>query len=109
MSSRKMVNNITELIGDTPAVRINRLTGENDGEVYVKLEAFNPSGSVKDRAAYHMIAEAERLGIVGKSGNWYTYEGEKFAQGIQKAADALREDDELRESVAEAARKELQK
>ncbi len=64
MSSRKMVNNITELIGDTPAVRINRLTGENDGEVYVKLEAFNPSGSVKDRAAYHMIAEAERLGLI---------------------------------------------
>lgn len=64
MLQRKMVNSITELIGDTPAVRLNRLTSEEDGEVYVKLESFNPSGSVKDRAAYHMIAEAERLGLI---------------------------------------------
>jgi len=64
MTSRKMVNSITELIGDTPAVRINRLVGPQDAEVYVKLEKVNPSGSVKDRAAYHMIAEAERLGLI---------------------------------------------
>lgn len=59
-----MVDRITELIGDTPAVRINRLVGEQAAEVYVKLERFNPSGSVKDRAAHHMIAEAERLGLI---------------------------------------------
>jgi cysteine synthase A len=62
--SGKMVQNITELIGDTPAVRINRLVGENDAEVYVKLEYFNPSRSVKDRAAYNMIAQAEKEGIL---------------------------------------------
>ena len=62
--SRKMVQNVTELIGDTPAVRINRLVGENDAEVYVKLEYFNPSRSVKDRAAYNMIAQAEKDGIL---------------------------------------------
>jgi cysteine synthase A len=61
MKSR-MVNSITELIGDTPAVRLNRLSSDQDAEVYVKLEAFNPSGSVKDRAAYHLIATAERDG-----------------------------------------------
>jgi cysteine synthase len=60
--SRKMVGSITELIGDTPAVRIRRLVGEEDAELYVKLEYFNPSGSVKDRAAYHMIARAEQEG-----------------------------------------------
>ncbi|WP_018752074.1 cysteine synthase A [Paenibacillus sanguinis] len=58
----KVVQNITELIGDTPAVRIHRLTGPDDAEVYVKLEYFNPSGSVKDRAAYNLIAQAEQQG-----------------------------------------------
>ncbi|MFC5449563.1 cysteine synthase A [Paenibacillus aestuarii] len=57
-----MVNNITELIGDTPAVRINRLLQESDAELYVKLEYFNPSGSVKDRAAFNLIAQAEKDG-----------------------------------------------
>lgn len=60
----KIVKNITELIGETPVVRLNRLPGKHDAEVYVKLEMFNPSGSVKDRAASHMIAEAERLGLL---------------------------------------------
>ncbi|WP_028551103.1 cysteine synthase A [Paenibacillus sp. UNC451MF] len=64
MSNNRMVNSITELIGDTPAVRLNRLTGDNDAEVYVKLEYFNPSGSVKDRAAMNLIAQAEKDGIL---------------------------------------------
>lgn len=57
-----MVNNITELVGETPVVKLNRLLGEKDAEVYVKLEYFNPSGSVKDRAASFMISEAEATG-----------------------------------------------
>lgn len=60
----RMVNSITSLIGDTPAVRINRLSGPEHAEVYVKLELFNPSGSVKDRAAYNMIARAEKDGLL---------------------------------------------
>ncbi|WP_420832559.1 cysteine synthase A [Paenibacillus periandrae] len=59
-----MVNNVTELIGDTPAVRIRRLAGEDDAEVYVKLEYMNPSGSVKDRAAYNLILQAELDGLL---------------------------------------------
>lgn len=59
---RKVVASIYELIGDTPAVKLNRLVGEQDAEVYVKLEYFNPSGSVKDRAAFNLLAEAERQG-----------------------------------------------
>ncbi|MFB6363057.1 cysteine synthase A [Paenibacillus elgii] len=61
----KMVNSITELIGDTPAVRIRRLVQENDAELYVKLEYFNPSGSVKDRAAFNLIVQAEKDGLIG--------------------------------------------
>jgi cysteine synthase A len=60
----KLVDSITELIGGTPAVRLNRLTDERDAEVYVKLEYFNPSGSVKDRAAYNLIAQAEKDGLL---------------------------------------------
>ncbi|MBP1993513.1 cysteine synthase A [Paenibacillus eucommiae] len=62
LTQRRMVQSITELIGDTPAVRINRLVQEGDAELYVKLEYFNPSGSVKDRAAYNLIEQAEKDG-----------------------------------------------
>ncbi|WP_253299032.1 cysteine synthase A [Paenibacillus barcinonensis] len=56
--------NVTELIGQTPAVRLSRLTGRDSADVFVKLEYFNPSGSVKDRAAYNLIAQAERDGLL---------------------------------------------
>lgn len=62
MTHRKMVQSIIELIGDTPAVRINRLGQKGDAELYVKLEYMNPSGSVKDRAAFNLIAQAEKDG-----------------------------------------------
>jgi len=64
MGKRRVAANVTELIGDTPAVRLNRLVGGEDAEVYVKLEMFNPSGSVKDRAAFNLIATAERQGLL---------------------------------------------
>jgi cysteine synthase A len=60
----RLVNSIADLIGDTPAVRLNRLAGKQDAEVYVKLEFFNPSGSVKDRAAFNLIAQAEKDGVL---------------------------------------------
>ncbi|MBO8172292.1 MAG: cysteine synthase A [Bacillaceae bacterium] len=60
----KVVENISDLIGETPLVKINRLTGQNDADVYVKLEYFNPSRSVKDRAAYNMIIAAEKAGLL---------------------------------------------
>ncbi|WP_409289917.1 cysteine synthase A [Peribacillus sp. SCS-37] len=58
----KVVNNITDLIGDTPVVRLNRVVPEGAADVYVKLEMFNPSKSVKDRAAFNMIKTAEEEG-----------------------------------------------
>jgi cysteine synthase len=63
-----VVNNITELIGNTPVVRLNRFTTSQDAELYVKLERFNPSGSVKDRAAYNLILQAELAGLLKPGG-----------------------------------------
>jgi len=60
----KVVNNIMELIGDTPAVKLQRIVGEDMADVFVKLEYFNPSGSVKDRAAYNLIHQAELKGLL---------------------------------------------
>ncbi|MBB6716515.1 cysteine synthase A [Clostridium gasigenes] len=57
-------NGVLELIGKTPILKINNLVDENSAEVYVKLEKFNPGGSVKDRAAIGMIEKAEELGLL---------------------------------------------
>ncbi|MVX66151.1 cysteine synthase A [Clostridium chromiireducens] len=54
-----------ELIGNTPIIKVNNLTkDENIADVYVKLEKFNPGGSVKDRAALGMVERAEKEGIL---------------------------------------------
>ncbi len=58
----KVVNNIADLIGETPLVKLNRIAPRDGASVYLKLEYFNPSKSVKDRAAFNMIAEAEKAG-----------------------------------------------
>lgn len=60
----KVVENITELIGQTPIVKLNNLPAKEGADVFVKLESFNPSGSVKDRAALNMVLEAERAGLL---------------------------------------------
>ncbi|MGE4272310.1 MAG: cysteine synthase A [Desulfitobacterium sp.] len=60
----KVVESITELIGRTPIVKLNHLPSIKGAEVFVKLENFNPSGSVKDRAALNMILEAEKDGLL---------------------------------------------
>lgn len=59
-------NSMKDLIGKTPLVRINRITEENGvvANVFAKVEAFNPSGSVKDRAAYGMLMHAKKEGIL---------------------------------------------
>lgn len=62
----KPVDNITDLIGNTPVVKLNRIVPEGAADVYVKLEMFNPSKSVKDRAAFNMIKAAEEQGLIGE-------------------------------------------
>jgi len=59
-----VANNIAELIGRTPIVRLNRITDEDHADIYVKLEFMNPGSSVKDRIALSMIEAAEREGIL---------------------------------------------
>lgn len=60
----RIANDITELIGRTPLVRLNRLVAPGAATVLAKLEYFNPSGSVKDRAAVAMIDAAEAAGVL---------------------------------------------
>ena len=60
----KPFNNITDLIGDTPVVKLNRIVPTDAADVYVKLEMFNPTKSVKDRAANNMIKMAEEHGLI---------------------------------------------
>lgn len=60
----KIYNNITELIGNTPIVKLNNVVPEDAADVYVKLEAFNPGSSVKDRIALSMIEDAEKRGLI---------------------------------------------
>lgn len=64
--ANKIVDSVLELVGNTPVVRLNRLVDESCAEVLVKLEYFNPSGSVKDRAALSLIEAAERQGKIKK-------------------------------------------
>ena len=58
----KIAGNVLELIGNTPMVKLNRLVDAGSAEVVVKLEEFNPGGSVKTRIAYNMIKTAEESG-----------------------------------------------
>lgn len=59
-----IVNNILETIGNTPVLKLNSLFNSDKAEVYMKLERFNPGGSIKDRIALSMIEEAEKKGIL---------------------------------------------
>lgn len=58
----KLVQSVTELIGDTPLVRLNKVVPEGSAEIYVKLEYQNPGASVKDRIAISMVETAEKEG-----------------------------------------------
>ncbi len=60
----KIANDVTQLIGNTPMVRLNRLTNGAKAEVVVKLESFNPAHSVKDRIGVAMIDAAEKAGLI---------------------------------------------
>lgn len=60
----RIYDSVTQLIGQTPVVRLNRVPGPDSAEVFVKLEWFNPGRSVKDRAAANMIARAEAEGLL---------------------------------------------
>ena len=58
----KIYTSIDQLIGNTPLLKLNRIVPEDAADVYVKLEFFNPAGSIKDRIALAMIEKAEAEG-----------------------------------------------
>lgn len=65
---KKVGNSVADLVGQTPLVKLNRLVGPNDADVYLKLEYFNPGSSVKDRIALAMIETAEKSGELQEGG-----------------------------------------
>ena len=62
--SKKIANNILDLIGETPMIKLNKITAKLKGEYFAKIEGFNPGHSTKDRIALYIIEEAERKGIL---------------------------------------------
>lgn len=66
MFTDRIADNILQTIGQTPMVRINRLTPGNAVNIFAKLEGFNPTGSIKDRIAAQMIEDAEISGTLKK-------------------------------------------
>ncbi|OFX67434.1 MAG: cysteine synthase A [Bacteroidetes bacterium GWE2_29_8] len=63
----KIASNIGELIGNTPLVKLNRITKECHANVIAKLEFFNPAGCIKERIAWAMIESAEKAGIINEN------------------------------------------
>lgn len=61
---RGVLDSVVDAIGNTPIIRLNNLTKDLDAEIDVKMEAFNPTGSVKDRVAVAMIEDAEEKGLL---------------------------------------------
>lgn len=62
----RVANNVLELIGKTPVVKLKGLTSQSAADLFVKLESFNPAGSIKDRPAVYMIEKAEKEGRLSK-------------------------------------------
>ena|ERR1700757_733082 len=68
MNGLRVAENITELVGQTPILRLRHMSPEDAAQVFAKLEYLNPGGSVKDRAAIGMIKRAEENGLLKPSG-----------------------------------------
>ena len=60
-------NNILEAMGNTPIIRLSRITEPGSAEILVKFEGLNVGGSIKTRTAYNMIVDAEKKGLLHKN------------------------------------------
>jgi len=63
-TDKRIANNITDLVGNTPLLRLNKVGAGVNAEILIKLESFNPASSVKDRIALSMIQDAEQAGLI---------------------------------------------
>ena len=79
----KIFNSITELVGKTPLLRLNRITDQEGGTILLKMESFNPLSSVKDRIGLNMIDDAQQKGLI--SGNTVIVEPTSGNTGIALA------------------------
>ena len=76
------MKNIIEIIGNTPIVKLQKIVEKGCGEIYVKLEAYNPTGSKKDRMALAMIEGAEKRGLLKKGMTVVEYSGGSTGAGL---------------------------
>ena len=60
-------NNVLEAIGNTPVIRLSKITSPEDAEIIVKFESLNVGGSIKTRTAYNMIKDAEKRGVINEN------------------------------------------
>ena len=76
------MKNILEIIGNTPIVKLQKIVPRGCGEIYLKLEAYNPTGSKKDRMALAMIEGAEKRGLLKKGMTVVEYSGGSTGAGL---------------------------
>ena len=79
-------NSIIETIGNTPMIRLNKLSKGIKGEVLVKVEYFNPGNSMKDRMAIKMVEDAEKAGILKPGGTLIEGTSGNTGMGLDLAA-----------------------
>lgn len=75
-------NSILEAVGRTPMVKLNKVVGPDDAAVYVKCEYMNPTGSIKDRMAVHVLNEAEKKGLIRPGGTIVENTSGNTGQGV---------------------------
>ena len=83
---QRVYDNVLECIGDTPVVRLNKVTEGFASDVFAKLEFMNPGGSVKDRIAVHMLDKAEERGEIRRGGTVVEGTSGNTGMGLAMAA-----------------------
>ena len=98
-----LYNDMQQLIGNTPLVKLNHIDLPDGANLYAKLELFNPSGSVKDRIGKYMIEDAEKRGILKQGGT--IVEATAGNTGLGIAFAALNKGYKSKRSCAHSARR----